>query len=233
MESKLTQPLAGTDARTPVIWFVTIFAIVTYLAISMRATLNPWEVNYFIDAKRILFVFAGAGLFWLAIRAAENNSDRQARDQISAILNISVPGVLMLLLGRELYDLAGSGELAQELSLNLRWMLNWVGYFAAAVAAFVALCYYRQLQSVRAELAAAAMVAPKPVATDRMAEIAVDALTAEIAATPGKDKQMLLLGLQASSVYELADKAFDPSVQARKQRQILIHKLSKRLAARI
>jgi hypothetical protein len=136
------------SAYISVIWFAAIFALVTYAAISLRAVLSPFEVNSFIDAKRGFSVVIGAFILWLAIRAAERNRGDSLGAQIFAILNVAIPGAIGLLLAREAYDLVMSGELAQRLALNVRWMLTWIGYFAAAVAGFLALGYYRQLQMV-------------------------------------------------------------------------------------
>lgn len=218
-------------------WFAAIFAIITYIAVSMRATLSPWEVNYFIDTKRLVSVLAGAVIFWLAMRAAQQVADERPRDQIIAILNVSIPGTLLLLLAREAYDLVGSGELAPELSLNLRWILTWVGYFAAGVGAFVAFCYHRRLQFITAQIAAMPIVAPQtaveqnPPVTNQMIEQVIDALAAEIA-VDRNTSLALQQGRQGQDSYEWADTNFDPAVQARKQRQQLIDQLSKRLAAK-
>lgn len=136
------------SAYIPVLWFTTLFAFVTYTAISMRAVLSPFEVNSFIDTKRGLSVAIGAFILWLSVRAIDRVSGQGPSAQIFAALNIAIPGAIGLLLTREAYDLATSGEFAQRFALNLRWMLTWIGYFAAAVAAFLALGYNRQLQAV-------------------------------------------------------------------------------------
>jgi hypothetical protein len=138
------------EADISVVWFAVIFALVTYAAISLRAVLSPFEVNNFIDAKRGFSVVLGAFILWLAIRAAERNGGQSLSAQIFAVLNVAIPGAIVLLLAREAYDLAASGELAQRLALNIRWILNWIGYFAAAVAGFLALGLHRQLQAVSA-----------------------------------------------------------------------------------
>jgi hypothetical protein len=140
---------ADHSAYVPVMWFAIIFALVTYAAISMRAVLSPFEVNTFVDAKRALSVAIGAFVLWLAIRAADRLSDKGPGAQILAMLNVAIPGAIGLLVAREAYDLAASGEFAQRFALNLRWMLTWVGYFAAAFGAFLALDYHRQLQAFR------------------------------------------------------------------------------------
>lgn len=138
-----------SSAYIPVFWFAVVFAFVTYTAISMRAVLSPFEVNTFVDAKRVLSVAIGAFVLWLAIRAADRLSGQGPGAQILAMLNVAIPGAIGLLVAREAYDVAASGEFAQRFALNLRWMLTWVGYFAAAFGAFLALNYHRQLQAFR------------------------------------------------------------------------------------
>jgi|GEM_PF-1578806 len=128
-------------------WFAAFFAVVTYIALSTRAILSPFEVKHFIEPKRILSIVIGASILWLAIRTVSAEKSENMGAQIIAVLRISVPGTIALLLAREAYDLAVSGELAQQLGRNVRWMMTWVGYFAAGVAAFFAHVYYRKSQS--------------------------------------------------------------------------------------
>lgn len=135
----------------PVLWFAILFAVVTYAAISMRAILSPYEANYFIDAKRLFSVAVGTFVLWLSIRAADRVSGQGSGAQLFALLNVAIPGAIGLLLAREVYDLVESGEFAQKSALNLRWMLTWIGYFAAAVASFLALGSHRKLQAVTAQ----------------------------------------------------------------------------------
>ena len=170
---------SGHNAYIPVVWFAVLFALVTYAAISARAILSPYEVNNLIDAKRVFSVAIGAFVLWLAIRAAERRSDIGPGGQVLAVLNIAIPGAIGLLLAREVYDLAASGELAQRLALNVRWMLTWIGYFAAAVAGFLAHGYYRQLHALSAQCASRITdmaVPPTPPATAcyEMADIDFD-----------------------------------------------------------
>lgn len=135
----------------PVIWFAALFALVTYAAHSIRAVLSPYEVHYFIDAKRVFSVAVGAFVLWLSIRAVDRIFGHSPRAQVIAVLNIAIPGAIGLLVAREAYDLAASGAFAERFALNLRWMLTWIGYFAAAVAGFLALGAHRQLQVVIAQ----------------------------------------------------------------------------------
>lgn len=194
----------------PVIWFTALFAVISYVAVSTRAVLSPFEVNAFIDAKRLLSVGIGAIILWLAIEAAERISVQGPRAQILAIVNIAIPGAIGLLLAREAYDLIASGELAQRLPLNLRWMLTWIGYFAAASATFLALSYHRQLQVARAYLAAAQ--------TSGTAK-----------ETPLQEEvSELLVILRGNSGYEVADAG--PSDQANNERIVKIDRLTAELA---
>lgn len=68
-----------------------------------------------------------------------------------AILNIALPRAICLLLAGKAYDLAVSGEFAQRTPLNVHWILTSIGYFAAAVAGFLALGFCRELQAIRAQ----------------------------------------------------------------------------------
>lgn len=133
------------------LWFATLFALITYVAISMRAVLSPYEMHHFVDAKRMLSVAIGTLVLWLSIRAADRMSEDAPGAQIFAVLNVAIPGAIGLLVAREAYDLAASGEFAQRFALNLRWMLTWIGYFAAAVAGFLAMAAHRRLQVVIAQ----------------------------------------------------------------------------------
>jgi hypothetical protein len=167
------------SANFPLLWFTALFAVVTYTAISTRALLNPYEVNYFIDAKRIFSILIGAGILWLVLRAADRNWAGQAAIQSLAVLSVSAAGVLGLFAAREVYDLATSGEILTSLAVNIRFMLTWTGYFAAAIAGFLALGYYRQLQAAVAQGSgrvedAAAYPAPPAQAGYEVADIDFD-----------------------------------------------------------
>ena len=194
-------------------WFVVLFAAISYVALSTRAILSPFEIKQFIDPKRILSVLAGAWILSMAISVATAAQDRGPRDQILAVLKVSLPGAIGILVIREIYDLATLGNLAQRLDLNARWMLTWIGYFAAAVATFFALSYYQQLKAARAtsELASVQVV-PKS-AVDNQTEI-TDVLRV----------------LQQPTGYETADVDFGPEALALQERRLQIDRLLALLA---
>lgn len=140
------------NAGLPKFWFATLFATITYLAISTRAVLSPYEINHFVDAKRIFSVLLGTGVLWLTLRAADKHWGHKAAIQALAVLRVAAAGMVVLLAAREFYDLAISGDLMANFAINIRFMLNWIGYFAAAVAGFMALGYHWQLQTIRRSL---------------------------------------------------------------------------------
>ena len=140
------------NASFSMLSFATLFAAITYLAISTRALFSPYEINYFIDAKRIFSVLLGTAVLWLTLRAADRHWGHKAAIQALAVLRVAATGVLGLFAAREAYDLAISDELMANLTVNIRFILNWIGYFTAAVAGFMALGYYWQLEAVRRSL---------------------------------------------------------------------------------
>jgi hypothetical protein len=166
------------------------FATITYIALSTRAVLNPDEIKYFFDFKRMLSVVVGASIFWFAARSASALLSDQ-RAQILAALQVSIIGLLCLLLVREAYDFFLSGEMIQRLSANVRWILMWLGYFAGAMATFFALEYHRQIVLLRS--LAERTTAKTPV-TDKT-----------ISATDTSDLRALLVSLHAQTGYEAAD----------------------------
>lgn len=189
-------------------WFAAIFAGVTYLALSTRAILNPYEAQDFVDPKRLLSVVVGASVFWFAIRAALSEQTYGLRAQISIVIQISILGSIIVFLSREVYDLAVSGELAQQIGRNFRWLLSWIGYFAAAVASFFAIFFYRQLKAIDGS-----NVVAEP-----------HSVTAQDMADHEKIAGLLAL-LQVQTGYETADIDIRPEAEAFRQRQLRIEQL--------
>lgn len=192
----LSRQTSDENNYIPILWFAILFALVSYVAVSMRAVLSPYEVNHFIDAKRAFSVVVGAFILWLAIRAVDRLSGHGPMVQIVAVLRISIPGILCLFLAREFYDFVASGEFAHRMPQNLRWMLTWIGYFSAAVATFLALGYHRQLKSVPPQ--------------------------GNIASYESK---ALLKAMREQAGYEVADVAFDPEALRRNERIAQIDRL--------
>lgn len=163
-------------ASIPVIWFTLLFALVTYAAMSARALLNPYEINSFFDAKRIFSVVLGALVLWFAVRATRKMKGRLSTAQLLTVARVSALGALGLFVAREIYDLVGSGEFAENIAVNIRFMLTWIGYFVAAIAIFLAVGFYRQCQMLSAQIADSVSLpsAPKPQADYETADLTFD-----------------------------------------------------------
>lgn len=213
MNSSSFKPADQNVQFVSAFWFVVLFAAVSYVALSTRAILSPFEIKQFIDPKRILSVLAGAWVLSMAISAATVAQDRGPRDQILAVLKVSLPGTIGILAVREIYDLATLGNLAQRLDLNARWMLTWIGYFTAAVATYFALTYSQELKAAQAINEPAPLQAVPASAVDNQAEI-TDVLRV----------------LQQQTGYETADLDFGPEALALQERRLQIDRLLALLA---
>ena len=208
IELRTSNSTNGSRNDREVLWFAAIFAVVTYLALSTRAILNPYEVQHFVDSKRLLSVVVGASVLWFAIRTALAEQTYGLRAQISIVIQISILGSIIVFLSREVYDLAVYGEMAQQIGRNFRWLLSWIGYFAAAVASFFAIFLYRQLKTIGGHNVLAEF---QNVKTDDMAD------HEKIAG--------LLALLQVQTGYETADVDIRPEAEAFRQRQRRIEQL--------
>lgn len=208
IELPTNNSINGSQNARELLWFAAIFAVVTYLALSTRAILNPYEVQQFVDSKRLLSVVVGATVLWFAVRAAVAEQTYGLRAQIFAVVQISILGTIIVFLSREVYDLAISGELAQQIGRNFRWLLGWIGYFAAAITSFFAIFFYRQLKTIGGYNAAAGSQSVK---TEDMAD--------------HEKVAGLLALLQVHTGYETADVDIQPEAEAFRQRQRRIEQL--------
>ena len=212
-QSRHSQDHIGALKPNSVLWFVILFAASTYVLLSTRAVLNPVEVKNFIDLKRILSVLGGAALLSVIIDAAISAQNREPRAQLLAVLRFTLIGTVSLFLLREAYDLVISGELAQGIGRNVRWMLGFIGYFTTAVATFFAFSYYRQLQVARAHTMNTQAIATTPTKGVEYEEIAA-----------------LLAVMQAQTGYESADLDIRPEARLLQERRLHIEQLLARLS---
>lgn len=132
-------------------WLAMVFAIVTYILFSIRATLNPDESAHFFNEKRIIATLAGALIFWLAARAAGRSTKLPPRQAVFAVARVALPGALLLFALRMGLDWFLTPEVKDSLARNTRWMLLWFGYFGAGISAAIALFYQQQLKALHAQ----------------------------------------------------------------------------------
>lgn len=180
------------------IWFALfVFGILTFYA-----TLNPAHGNPVVSDKRIFATIIGAFVYWFTIRAIAHRFGQPSRDILMATLLIGIPGSLLILAVRTLYDVATLSDLSGSFESNLRWVLLWLGYFGAWVAGFFAIACRRGAVAAHAAPCDARM--PK---TDVQgaAEATLMAVIDELADQPEIDRARLAAALIARSGYELAD----------------------------
>ncbi len=109
---------------------------VTYLIFSARAMLDPISPGEMISLKRLIATGAGAGLFMLAVGRAARVSARSWAERLLAVLWVAAVGGLAILLLRIGYDLFVADRGDAVIARNARWMLAWLGYFAAAIGGY-------------------------------------------------------------------------------------------------
>lgn len=220
-----------------------LFALFVFGVLTFYATLNPSRSNPVISDKRIVATMIGAGVYWLTIRAIAFRFGRSSREIVVATLGVGIPGALLILAVRTLYDVMTLDDLAGSFELNLRWVLLWLGYFGAWVAGFFALVSYRGMKVAQAEakcatnavaqVRAAAPVQPAAVEHDAVNRDAFDfvltALAEEMAQQPRADRVALARALLSRSGYEQADCVADAT--AANARLHLTRRLVARLAA--
>ena len=176
------------------------FALFVFGIITFYATLNPAHGNPVISDKRIFATITGAFVYWFTIRAIAHRFGQPSRDILMATLFIGVPGSLLILAVRTLYDVATLGDLSGSFESNLRWVLLWLGYFCAWVAGFFAIA----CRQVAARAAPSDVRAPTT-GVQGAAEATLMAVIDELADQPEIDRARLAAALIARSGYEQAD----------------------------
>ena len=170
---------------------VLLFA--TYLVFSLRAVLDPATPGDLFSLKRLIATGAGAGLFMLAVGAAAKVSARRWSERLTALLWVAAIGAIGLLAFRIGYDLLVDDRPEAVIARNARWMLAWLGYFAAAIGGYFAITFVKQ--AMRRERGAPVL--------DRAAIARV--LTEEVSDWTPAERRALIARLSQIRDYEEAD----------------------------
>ncbi len=170
-----------------------VLLVATYLVFSIRAVLDPATPGDLLSLKRLIATAAGSGLFVLAVAAATQTQARRWTKRVRALLLVSVLGMAALLAFRIGYDLLIENRAEAVIARNARWVLAWLGYFAAAIGGYFAITFIKQ--AVRPEPAAAAF--------DR-GEVA-KVLIAEVSDWAPEERRALIARLSCIRDYEEAD----------------------------
>lgn len=118
--------------------------VATYLVFSLRAVLDPANPGDLFSLQRFIATSAGAGFFILAVGRAARVPARGWPERLLAVAWVAGAGILALLAFRVGYDLLVDNRTEAVFSRNLRWVLVWLGYFAAAVGGYFAITFVRQ-----------------------------------------------------------------------------------------
>lgn len=160
----------------------------TYCVFSIRSLLDPAGDGELLSAKRLLAVAAGVGVFlMIAARAQRFKFDGLLRMAGSLLLTAGA-GMAALFALRVGYDWY-AGEMQAIVARNLRGLLAWFGYLAAAIACYFGIGHARSRRQR----------APKP-----QERTVADILT-RVSAWPVAERRALIAALDASIAYEEAD----------------------------
>lgn len=221
------------------------FVICILVVSTIRAALNPDGAEIISD-KRILATALGGLIYWFTIREISRYTMKSLNEIIVKTLYISVAGIVALLALRSVVDAVTLNDTSESLARNIRWMLLWIGYFAAWVAGFAALLLYRQMRSFTDEAATGsalreegrAAAAPltaigdrAPQTTSDTLEWITDAIAAEIVRDPQVDRTTLMANLLQRSGYESTDVALAPESAQKTARKALIGKIGARITS--
>lgn len=129
--------------------FALLFALVTYGLVSGRAVLDPDHPYPLWSGLRLLSVSTGALLFWVALRLIEGWKRGPIRELALRALALVLPASAAMLCARLLIDFVTLGELRP--ATNIRWVLVWMGYFAASLSAALAVHLYSRIELLSRE----------------------------------------------------------------------------------
>lgn len=163
--------------------------VATYAAFSVRTLLDTVNPGDLFSAKRLVATGAGAVLFILAARRIGKASRQKWTVLLSSALLWCVGGALALLAVRVGYDLLFAADSDWSFQRNLRWVIAWFGYFAAAMAGYCA----SLLASRR-----------RPTRSWSRQEV-TNAMIAETQAWSVEERRRLIAALKRVDAYEEAD----------------------------
>lgn len=219
----------GTPVRFAMPTMTLMFAMFVFGVLTVYAILNPDRSNPVFSDKRILATLAGAGVYWLTIRAIAHRFGRSSREILVSTLVIGVSGALSIFALRTLYDIIMLDDLAGSFERNIRWVMIWLGYFAAWVAGFFAFVCHRNLAAAQTASAPASPLASAATPPDNAAiEAVLAVVVAEIARQPLCDRAALSAALARHAGYEQVDTDLEGT--ANNARVDLTRRIAARLA---
>lgn len=152
---------AGAELQVRILVCLALMAA-TYLAFTIRTMIDPVDPGELLSGKRAMASAAGAAMCWFAVQRIRMIPLAELPTRLIGIACIVVAGGGFVLATRIAYDFAIEGETQALLARNLRWVITWLGYFAAAVMGYLAITFARSVSEARkvSKSASASLQAP-------------------------------------------------------------------------
>lgn len=170
-----------------------ILLVATYLVFSVRAVLDPVTPGEVLSLKRFVATAAGSGLFLFAVARAARLPLQAWSARLATLLWVTAVGAAAMLVFRIGYDVLVDNRPDAVIARNARWILAWLGYFAAAIGGYFAITFVKQ----------AMRRAPVAPVFDRADVAAV--FIEEVAEWPPQERRALMARLATIRDYEEAD----------------------------
>ena len=206
-----------TLGTSHIVAFALLFWLFTYAVLSWRTEMLLGDGFPLISPRRILGTSAGAAIYGLVLCWIERPVDDGSSRRPLAIVATVLPASIAVLAARLAVDRLFY-ESALPLTVNLRWVLAWSGYFGMWVSFSLALQMHR---SVRARAHAPA-IAHQPVALPASAaprgaawEWLIETAARELATTPETERSGLADRLVANAGCHIAEDLDDGAHNAR------------------
>lgn len=161
----------------------------TYFAFSVRTLFLETGAPDWLSAKRLVATATGAAAFVLIARLADRISLARLPLRMLAMGTMIAASIGVVLSVRIGWDLLFSDATTTVIEANVRWVITWLGYFLAALVAFVLLA--------RSQASYAANAGAQ---RNRIATVAD-----EVSLWSHADRKALLHILVTSTQYEEAD----------------------------
>lgn len=115
--------------------------VATYVAFSLRTIMDPVDPGELLSLKRLVASVVGAGMCWIAVQRIRRFPLAAIPARLFGIASILVAGAGFVLASRIAFDFIVEGQTQELLARNIRWVITWLGYFTAAVMAYIAMTF--------------------------------------------------------------------------------------------
>lgn len=171
-----------------------VLLIASYSLFSLRTAIDPVEPGDILSFKRLCATAVGATMFWLVALRLRTLVDRALAGRMWQLAILALAALGPVLATRVGYDVIAGAPTEAMWARNLRWVIAWSGYFAAALLG------YRLLIMREAEAARSAKPGTPLDSEDRLTR-----LVGEVADLGDAQRRVVLQALGGRLAYEEAD----------------------------